>query len=268
MSLLSSGPVSTAQHGAAHAFIAALPRALGLSLLAVLLTVPEAAGQASQIGFRVGPTFGFLNDTTVPFTSADASTNANPRIDFHAGAYVALPLTDRISLQPELLYLQTGGHFSRPRARSYAVERYRLSYMQAAVLGRRSVSVPGPLSLHALLGVTAEVAVSGRVQQNFRSATTIAANRVDLLRTDQLRRWNVGALIGAGLGYPIGPGRIALELRYTPSFRSVFVHSAHQENALPASADNIFPLPAARSALRHDIITASLTYTLPLRPLF
>lgn len=236
--------------------------------LIAVLSLSNAKAQDVQIGVRLGPTFGFLNDNAVPFTSRDAEINANPRLDLHAGAYVVLPVTDDFALQPELLYVQKGGHFSRPRSQSYAVERYRLSYVQSALLGRRDVSLSGPLSLHLTAGLTVDVALRGTLQRNLRSRDIDFEQQVSLLEPGHLHRWDVGGLVGFGIGYPIGSAsRLALELRYTRGFRAVF----HAERSAGSSSDpqaNPFPLADPRSSFRHDVVTASLTYTRPLASLF
>ncbi len=249
----------------ALASVPALHRTIAVCVLLVVATVVSPAGaQDIQGGVRVGPTFGFLNDSAVPFTSEDPETNANPRIDFHIGAYAIVPVTDYFALQPELLYVQKGAHFSRPRSRSYAVERYRLSYAEGALLGRHDVSVAGPLSLHVVAGFSVDVALDGAVRRNVRTSEVDFGERTDLVETGRLRRWGVGALFGVGLGYRTGTAsRASLDVRYNPGFRSVFRGSA---DAQPDGVGDPFPLPS--SSLRHDVVTASLSYTLPLASLF
>lgn len=233
-------------------------------LLVAIGPLPSAQAQEVRIGVRFGPTFGFLNDNTVPFTSKDAEINANPRLDLHIGAYAVVPVTDHVALQPELLYVQKGSHFSRPRSQSYAVEQYRLSYLQGALLGRRDVSLPGPLSLHVVAGLAVDIALRGTRQRNLRSRDIDFEERVSLMESGHLRRWDVGGVVGVGVGYPVGStSRLALELRYNRGFRTVFT----AERSAGSSSDpqaNPFPLAAPRSSFRHDVITASLTYTMPI----
>jgi hypothetical protein len=224
-----------------------------------------ADAQEIRGGIRLGPTFGFLNDNAVPFTSKDLETNANLRIDLHGGAHAIVPVTNHFAVQPELLYVRKGGHFSRPRSRSYAAERYRLSYVQGALLGRRDVPIPGPLSLYVVAGPSVDVALEGVLRRTLRTAEVDFAERVSLLDAGQMRRWDAGVLIGAGLGYPVGAAsRLALELRYNPGFRDIFSGANQPTAPPPGTPDGLFPLPSTYSALRHDVVTASLTYTMPL----
>jgi len=230
---------------------------------AVLMSaVRPAPAQDLRVGVRAGPTFGFLSDSPIPFrgSALDAATNVNLRLDVHGGGYVVVPLTGRWSVQPEVLVLQRGGHLSRPTSESYAAERYRLSYAQGAVLARRAIALPGPLSMHAVGGVAVDRALGGTLRRDRRTTGIDAHSRVDLLASDRLRRWDAGGIVGVELGYPTGPsGRAALELRYSYGFRAVFKRS-------PPAADP-FPLTGA-SSFHHDAITASLSYTLPPASLF
>ena len=247
---------------------AASTRTLAVAVLAgaCLLVgppVPRAAAQDARLGFRTGPTFGFLSDGARLFAGGQGPTNANPRLDVHAGAFVRLPFADLLSLQPELLYIQKGGHFSQPLTERYSVERYRLSYVQGLLLGRRALPIRGRLSAHAVAGLSIDLALDGTVQRNARSAEGTFEDRIDLMDSGHLRRWDVGLVVGAGLGYRIGAaGRLGMNLRYNPGLRSVF---SNPENALPPSTNaEGFPLSASPSALRHDVVTASFSYTVPL----
>ena len=235
-------------------------------LLALSLAVPPVAAQNTHLSIRLGPTFGFLSDSAGPFTGRQETTNANPRLDLHAGASLHLPLTDAFGLQPELLYTRKGGHFSQPLSQRYSVERYRLSYLQGLLLGRRALPIRGRLSAHAVAGLSVDVALSGIVRRDTRTADGDWGTEVDLVDAGRLRRWGVGLVVGAGLGYAIGPaGRLSLELRYNPGLRSVF--SGDEDVVGPSGHSEMFPLSSPLSTLRHDVVTATLAYTVPLKRL-
>ncbi len=240
---------------------------LAACIVAVMTVSVPAEAQSAQVGIRAGPTFGFLNDSAVPFVSAggDATANTNVRLDLHAGAYVIVPLAAPFGLQAELLYLRKGGHLSRPEERSYRVERYQLSYLQGQVLGRRDISITGPLSLHLLVGVTLKRLLSGLVRREIHTEQFVLRETIDLHGQDLVRKWDLGGLIGVGVGYPIGStGRLALELRYNPGFRSVFTEAARPPDRKLGRFADPPPLTRFPPSLRHDVITASLAYKLPI----
>ncbi len=241
---------------------------VGLLILIILTALSGAQAQDVRLGVRAGPTFGFLNDSAVPFVSAgdEVTANTNIRLDLHAGAFAVLPVRNRFALQTEVLFVQKGGHFSRTTALRYASERYRLSYVQGQLLGRRGVSLPGTLSLHVVGGLTVSRATGGAVRRDVRSREFVFEERIPLLKTGLIRRWDVGLLIGVGLDYPVGKGqRVSLDLRYNPGLRSVFSTAEHSGGPHLVDLDDPPPLTRTPPTLRHDVLTAGLSYTLPLR---
>jgi len=245
------------------------PTALFAACLGLLLLPPSPApAQDLRVGLRVGPSFGFLNDSPVPFVSEPGVTAAstNVRVDGHVGLHAIVPLGAPVSLQPELLFVQKGGHLSRAGEDLYSAERYRLSYVQGHLLARRAVSVPGPLSMHAVAGPTIGMATGGVVRRDFRSRTAAVDQEIALLSGGLMRRWDAGLLLGAGLGYPVGGGStLALELRYSAGVRTIFTETERPASALKVNLADPPPLSDTPPPLRHDVIMASLTLTVPLR---
>jgi hypothetical protein len=224
----------------------------------------HVSAQPLRVGVRGGPTFGFLNDSAVPFVSATgaARANTNVRLDVHAGPYVIVPLGNRLGLQTELLYVRKGGHFSRFGNANYRVERYRLAYLQAHVLGRREIALPGPLRLHVVGGLTGARLLSGTARRAIHTDDQVLRETIGLAARDLVRDWDVGALIGVGLSYPIGrDDRVSFTLRYSPGFRSVFTNRARPLREQTGPFGDPPPLTRTPPALRHDVITASLSFT-------
>jgi len=222
-----------------------------------------AAAQTVRVGVRAGPTFGFLNDSATPFVSADdAGAHPNVRLDLHAGAYAIFPLADHYGLQTELLYIRKGGHLSRFENAGQRVERYRLAYGQAQVLARRDISLPGPLRLHVLGGVTGGRLLGGTVRRTVQTEIRVYRETINLTSRRLVRHWDVGALVGIGLGYPVGKaGQISLDLRYNRGFRSVFTDRARPLTEQMTGFEDPPPLTRRPPTLRHDAVTASLSFT-------
>jgi hypothetical protein len=216
---------------------------------------------------RAGPAFGFLNDSAVPFVSGggDVAANVNVRLDLHVGAFAVVPVSDHFALQPEFLFVQKGGHFSRSTFNSYASERYRLSYVQGQLLGRRTIPLPGVLSLHVVGGGTVSRATGGVVWRDIHAREFTFEQRISLLTTGLIQRWDVGLLVGVGLSYPVGSvGRVSLNVRYNPGLRSVFSTTQRPLTAQAVGAKDPPPLSQTPPSLRHDVLTAGLSYTMPL----
>lgn len=232
-------------------------------LLFVAGSMPAKA-QEMRIGARLGPAFGFFNDSAVPFVSEPGVTEAatNVRLDLNAGVHAVLPLSGPYAVQSELLFVQKGGHLTRRGSRFFASERYRLSYVQAHLLGRRDIDVSGPLSLHVVAGLTGAVTTGGRVVRNVRTTMTARTERIALLTPNLVRRWDVGLLLGGGVGYPVGrSGTLTLSLRYNPGIRSVFTDEARPPDAQSTFGDEPPPLTRTPPPLRHDVLLANVAYT-------
>ena len=247
-----------------------LPAAVGAACLALALLLPAASrAQGLRGGVYVGPAFGFLNDNSVPFVSEPGVTEArtNTRLDLHAGAYVVLPLTAALAVQPELLYVRKGGHLSRVGRELYASERYRLSYLQVHLLARRALSVPGPLSLHAVAGPSVAVTTGGAVRRSLRTRTAVVDQRIGLVRHDLVRGWDAGLLVGVGVGYPIGAGStVTLNLRYNAGVRRIFTAARRPAAERATILAEPPPLSDSPPPLRHDVLLVSLSVTVPLGP--
>ena len=243
-----------------------LPAVLGaVALVLTLLAPAPAPAQGLRVGLRVGPSFGFLNDSATPFVSRAGKTEAstNVRIGFHAGGHLVVPLTEHWSVQPELQYVRKGAHLSRTGVSLYTAERYRLSYLQLHLLGRRDIVLPGPLSLHAVAGLTGAVTTGAAVRRTLRTETRTVEEQIDLLRNDLVRRWDVGGLFGMGLGYPVGSGTLTLELRYNPGVRALFTSQQRAEAERGSLGFEPPPLTATPPSLRHDVILVAVSYTVP-----
>lgn len=246
-----------------------LAAVLGVAGLVLMLWAPaRAPAQGLRVGVRVGPSFGFLNDSPIPFVSEPGVTAArtNVRVDLHVGAHAVWPFGGATALQPELLFVRKGGHLSRLGEGLYAAEQYRLSYLQAHLLGRRDVALPGPLSLHVLAGPTVAVATGGTVQRALRTRTAAVDERIPLLRHGLVRRWDAGLLLGTGLAYPVGVGgaTAGLELRYNAGVRAIFTEARRPASARTANRADPPPLSRTPPPLRHDVILVSLTVAVPL----
>lgn len=244
-----------------------LARWLAGAFVAIVLgIVPPVEAQEMRVGVRAGPTFGFLNDRALPFVSEPGVTEAgtNIRLDLHAGGYAVVPLGGRFSLQPELLLVRKGTHLSRSGSGIYIAEQYQLSYVEGRLLARRALHLPGALSAYAVAGLSGGWLAAASVRRDIRSDVQLRED-IDLLRDDLVRRWDLGAVLGVALGYPIGrSSRVSLELRYAPGLRSVFTDAERPPAKRLDRVPDPPPLSASPPPLRHDVITASLSYSVTL----
>lgn len=246
----------------------ALGRRIGVAcVLLLLLSGTDVPAQGVEGGLRIGPTFGYMNDNPVPFNRDVQSfgSNANVRLGLQVGAFVIVPVAERIALQPEVMFVQKGGHLSRFDNNRYTSERYQLTYLQGQLLGRRTISLPGPLSLHAVAGLTVDRALEGVIRRDVQTKLFHIEERVQLLENSLIQRWDVGGLLGTGIEYPVGTAsHVALNVHYNPGFRTIFTESERPAPQKLVGVQEPPPLTRDPPALRHDVITVSLSYTTPL----
>lgn len=123
------------------------------------------------------------------------------------GIAVPVRLSERVSLEPGLLYADTA--FSSP------------DFGVRAVISARTLLLPLPLKLHwnaasrwsPHLAAGPSLAFVGRVRQELGPLSQ------DL--SDDVRDLDVGILVGAGLTLRAGRGRVTLDLRYLAGLRDL-----------------------------------------------
>lgn len=239
----------------------------------VLCVPPEVTAQDVRVGLRAGPTFGFLNEGTLPFISGGGTPRGTPhaRVDLHGGIFGLVSISDHVGLQSEVLFLRKGGHFSSletvERAGPvYSSEGYQLSYLQTQLLARTDLSSFGPLSVHAVAGVSLDVALSGFLHRDVRTQRAAVDQRISLVDQYLVQRWGMGAVVGVSFGYPLRmTRRIALDVRYNPGFRSVFTGSRAPISGVANILDRPLPLMGSPPTVRHDVLTFGVSYTFSLR---
>ncbi|MBO0949974.1 porin family protein [Fibrella forsythiae] len=157
----------------------------------------QASNVASTVDLTsLGPTLGTL---TVPI---------NQRVGFRAGLMADVPVTDRLSIQPQLLYSVKGGNvdvgtfvgtvltkFGLPSTTfpiETSISRVVVNYIELPVLALYSIDA-GPGRLRVGAGPYAAVAVSGSV-----NGAPINFN------TDGFHKHDLGATASVGYELPLG----------------------------------------------------------------
>lgn len=135
------------------------------------------------------------------------------------GAVVNIGLSDRFSIQPELLYSQKGH-----KVRSYFIEdddledmraKLRMNYLEVPVLAKLSFGNK-KLQFFLTAGPSVGYWVSGRSEWAYAG---LEENKAYVFRKDykhglKENRLDVGANVGFGVAYPLGTGKLNLDVRY------------------------------------------------------
>lgn len=172
----------------------------------VLVLAPQARGQAPTIGLKLGPSISTIR--------SDESASTRSLTRFTGGGFVRFDF-GRIGFQPELMYSPKGGR-DRLIIDDFPTDidaELRLDYIEIPLLLILPLAT-GPRMAPYLYGGPAlafEVGCNVVVKAGGVSASSGCDD--DELESDR-RTFDVGAMLGGGLAFPIGPGSLLIEGRY------------------------------------------------------
>jgi hypothetical protein len=164
-----------------------------LSALAVVtLSVSASTGRAQgQVGVIVGATFSTLRGID----------DLDSRTGLVGGLSIVLPAAGPIALQPELLFVSKGA-----KGTNNGPDGIKLSYVEIPVLLRLSLGGTGPLKPHVYAGPYLGLQINCTVQ-----GTSSDCDDLPGLSTKTV---DIGATIGGGLDFGLGPAVVTGGLRY------------------------------------------------------
>jgi hypothetical protein len=166
------------------------------ALLVLSLSMLAAAADRPTMGPRLG-----LN---VANFNGDDAEGLDPRVGACLGGFIEYPLTPIISLQGEVLYTMKGAMES-----SMGIDLvWKMNYVEVPLLARLNFPISGSIRPYLLAGpgiafnTGAEWEVSG-----FGQSASMDIG-------DYVKGTDLGAVLGGGLSFPVGPYWMAAEVRY------------------------------------------------------
>lgn len=193
----------------------------GIAALAFLLI--QTASAQVQVGFRAGANWGavskpeFLDNFSPTFRLSPGLTGA---------VFVEAPISDRVSIRPEVSYIQKGflidegfelplGNWNLPLGARVA---YPTRYVELPVLAKINLN-EGPVQVYMLAGASAGYAVNGRIRTRTSGIFRSAPMDVDMnMGTMGYNRWDFSAIGGLGFSAEAGAGKFFVEARYQHGF--------------------------------------------------
>jgi len=181
-------------------------------------------------------------------TSTDQSVTVNgnpmairnfPRTDFHAGVLVSIPLTKKLSLQPEATYSQQGatGNPSGGYLVS-ASEKYKFNYINVPVLLKYSL----PYGFFAETGPQVGYLVTANIVETIVGGTTTNTYHVK----SQYKSTDFGWALGVGYMSPINLG---LDIRYNLGLNNI--------NNASTSTENV---PVQQGSIKNSVVQIGIFY--------
>ena len=174
-----------------------------LALLFAVGMVSTSIAQSVSFGPRVGATFSKISLSDGEDDEMEDEFKYNPGLQF--GAVANFAVSELVSIQPELLFIQKG--FKMGDSDAYI--KGKSNYIEVPVLAKISF---GSEQVKGFVtgGPTAGYLVSGK------SSIKFGDNEVntDYEFEDEDNRMEFGASFGVGLAYGLGAGALNLDVRY------------------------------------------------------
>lgn len=170
-------------------------------LMAVFLiqTQTVSAGSRFHYGARAG-----LNGSWITASGSD------PRFDFVGGAFATIPLSDRFSIQPEVLYTRKGGKDSQliPYIELNLTADFRFEYIEVPLLLRYSFGTNAQMSPYLYAGPS----IAFNLSSNVRLETELGQAQIDIVN---MKSTDIGLTVGGGTDVALRHFSLVFDLRLT-----------------------------------------------------
>lgn len=185
---------------------------LAAAIAALTIGLPRAeAAEDIDVGLKLGFNLsGFHGEDANP-----PGTSSISRMGFTGGAFFVYPVAKGMDIQPELL-LSTKGTIYKLEVLGEPYEQtVTLTYLEIPVLLRMNVVMPRQEVVpYFLLGPVLSIKTAARSEVR----TLAGATSGDV---DNIRSFDFGAALGAGIEMPTGKGSIVFEMRYTLGLNTI-----------------------------------------------
>jgi hypothetical protein len=189
-------------------------RSAAMTLLLLCLAAPAVVAFPGHVGIRGGVN---LSAFTGDFGDAVEPSN---RVAPNIALVYEHPLSTQLSLRGEVGYSAKGGKTENESTDVFGntttiKTEWRFDYVEVPLLLRGRFGSVGKATPFFELGPSIGVAVSGKFEDDPH-----IIGEVDL--KGDMKPVDFGWGAGAGVEFPVGPGRIGLEARYTRGFSDLF----------------------------------------------
>ena len=183
-------------------------------LVLLICSIFNAKGQTA-IGGKIG-----LNLATYIGDTDESFMDKGSVLGFQIGGVIELGITDRFSIQPELVYIRKGvsDEFTLDVLGDVAMTEsdFKLNYIELPILGKLKFGAPESTNFFVTAGPTFGYATGGEIDTEitFEGETMESSDDIEFSDNDGFRRFELGAAVGAGINIPSGSGNFFGEIRY------------------------------------------------------
>jgi hypothetical protein len=178
-------------------------RAIWISVILIVALFLQAQPVSAGSGFHYGAKAG-LNGAWITASGSD------PRFDFVGGVFATIPLSDRFSIQPEVLYTRKGGKDSQliPYIELNLTADFRFEYIEVPLLLRYSFGTDAQLSPYLYAGPS----IGLNLSSNVRLETELGQAQIDIVN---MKSTDVGLAVGGGTDVALRHFSLVFDLRLT-----------------------------------------------------
>ena len=152
-------------------------------------------------------------------------------VEFQFGVNADVPVFGALSFQPELLYTTKGFGLDQGFEQELfgtqipleAEAKTKFRYLEVPLLAKVNFGDPSGPQAYFVAGPTFGYALSGQLQTRARALVSFDLPNVDINLEDiNYERLEIGAAVGAGVQFPVGPVRLFADARYQRGFTELY----------------------------------------------
>lgn len=177
-----------------------------IKLLALFILVSFAASTYAQ---SIGPKAGVNIASFTGDDSFDEDGNTST-IGLQFGAVVEIPVSDKFSIQPELVYLQKGAGTEFDVFGTKVETDFKLNYFEIPILAKVYLT-EGPTQVFVNVGPSIGFGLGGKTVT--KAGDEEEEEDIDF-SDDELTSLDLSLAVGAGVQFDAGPGKLFIDVRY------------------------------------------------------
>jgi hypothetical protein len=138
------------------------------------------------------------------------ASGSDPRFDFVGGAFVTIPLNDRFSVQPEVMYTRKGGKDSQliPYIELNLTANFRFEYIEVPLLLRYSLVTDAQMSPYVYAGPS----IAFNLTSYVKLETELGQAQIDIVN---MKSTDFGLTVGGGTDVALQHFSLVFDLRLT-----------------------------------------------------
>jgi len=170
--------------------------------------------------------YGLKGGLTIAGLYGGSSGSWDGRTGFGFGFLLRWWISDSFVIQPELLYNMKGAQYSEDYLGSPLKITMEMDYLELPILLKYYFPVDWELKPHIFAGPSLGFKINDDLKATYEGESVSIPDSVS-----DLKSYEAGLVFGFGLDYPLGPGEVNLDIRYSPSVTAVF-NSGDEKNSI------------------------------------